>query len=358
MADDDDKTEEPTDRKLKKAREEGNVPKSEDFNGFLGLLLGAIMIFILTLLYTDRLMNAAGGCINSAFIRNLRIFITDKCQIYLGVIIEIAIITFIAGIFGSFLGYLIMSKGFVISKQPLKLNMEALNLGKNFTNMFKKENAVNLGISMIKETLFYSTFFLLLVYFLPAFVYQTLCFENCKGNVPIMFVYALVGTYILISFIFAAIDVPLKITFWKDKLKMSHKDIKDEHKETEGSPEVKRAQNEFRQELLQGSPSGPKNATFFIRGAGMIFGIRYNKEESPAPIIVAAGKTSEKATAIGQIAQQMRRLVIDDEEFVRKLSSLGVQGRPVPLEFVKEIRQCIMKLRQHEQEFGPVHPPK
>jgi flagellar biosynthetic protein FlhB len=151
---------------------------------------------------------------------------------------------------------------------------------------------------------------------------------------------------------------PLKVIFWKGKLKMSHKDIKDEHKETEGAPETKRAQHEFRNELLQGTPSGPKNATFFIRGASMIFGIRYNRQESPAPMVVAMGKTPDKANAIAQIASRMRRLVIQDEEFARKLGGLAVMGRPVPLEFVKDIRRCVMQLQKHEKEFGPVHPAK
>lgn len=358
MADNDDKTEEPTDRKLQKAREEGNVPKSEDFNGFLGLFLGIIMLFFLNLMYTDKLLFTIGGCFESVFISNPDLTITDKCQLYLSVVIEMAILIFIGGIFGSTLGYLILSKGFVISKQPIKFNVDALNIGKNLTNLFNKENATSLGISLFKETLYYGTFFFIITYFLPPIAYQTFCFENCGGESPLLFVYTLVGTYILISFIFAAIDVPLKVTFWKNKLKMSHKDIKDEHKETEGAPEVKQSQREFRDEILQGAPSGPKNATFFVKGSGMIFGIRYNKEESPAPIIVAVGKQTEKAIQIESVARAMRRLVIQDDDFVRALGGMAVNGRPVPLEFVKDLRKCIMQLRQHEEQFGPVHPAK
>ncbi|MFT6071637.1 MAG: flagellar biosynthetic protein FlhB [Alphaproteobacteria bacterium] len=358
MADDDDKTEEPTDRKLQKAREEGNVPKSEDFNGFLGLSLGILTLFTISNVYTEDLLANMGGCFESIFEDKLNHYVTEKCQGYLNVVIEISIITFISGIFGSTLGYLILSKGFVISKEPLKLNMQALDLGKNLTNLFNKENATSMAISIAKETLLYGSFFLIVLYFLPGIVYQTFCFENCRGNVPVIFIYVLVATYTLISFIFAAIDVPLKIIFWKAKLKMSHKDIKDEHKESEGSPDIKRAQNEFRNDLLHGSPAGPKNATFFIKGAGMIFGIRYNRQESPAPMVVAMGKKPDKANAIAQIASGMRRLIINDEEFSRKLGSIAVMGRPVPLEFVKDIRRCVMALQKHEQEFGPVHPAK
>ena len=54
----------------------------------------------------------------------------------------------------------------------------------------------------------------------------------------------------------------------------------------------------------------------------------------------------------------MRRLVIADDDFTENLKAKAIMGRPVPLEFVAQVRQCIMQLRQFEQEYGPVHPPK
>jgi flagellar biosynthesis protein FlhB len=358
MSDDDDKTEEPTDRKLRKAREEGNVPKSEDFNGFISLFLGILVLFIIYLFYTDRILDTMGTCFTSIFEDLKDSFFTKDCQSYLNIMVEISLIIFISGIFSSSLGYLILNKGFVIPKEPLKFNIQALDIGKNLQNIINKENVVSTVITIFKETSFYCSFFVILTYFLPGFVFQTFCFENCKGNIPLIFIYVLIATYTIISFIFSAIDLPLKLIFWKNKLKMSHKDIKDEHKETEGAPEIKRAQNEFRHELLQGAPAGPKNATFFIRGAGMIFGIRFNRQESPAPIVVAMGKKPDKVNAIGQIASRMRRLIVNDDDFSRRLGAMAVMGRPVPLEFVKEIRRCVMSLHKHEQEFGPTHPAK
>ncbi len=358
MSDDDDKTEEPTDRKLRKAREEGNVPKSEDFNGFVGLIIGIFVIYILIKLYRDKIRNNMGACIESIFLKQISGYITDKCQGYLTVMVEIFMMTLCSGVFAAFFGYFVFNKGFIIAKEPIKLNMQAFDIGGNLKNLLNKQNVIGFMMSLIKESLFYGSFAIIFLYFFPGIVYQTFCFENCSGNVPLIFIYVLVGTYVLIALIFTAIDVPFKIMFWKSKLKMSHKDIKDEHKETEGAPETKRAQHEFRHQLMHGAPMGAKNSTFFIKGNGVIFGIRYNRAESPAPIIVVAGKTAEKASVVGQVANQMRRLVVQDVEFANKLLNLGVVGRPVPLEFVKDIRRAVMELRKYEEEHGPVHPEK
>ncbi|MEM6602812.1 MAG: EscU/YscU/HrcU family type III secretion system export apparatus switch protein [Pseudomonadota bacterium] len=360
MADDDtSKTEEPTDNKLKKARQQGNVPKSEDLNGFMGVLFAVIIGFVMSLIYPDIIVENGATCLDTLWFYAVKGYsLTPDCITFAETMRDMAYAMFVGMIFAAFLGYFIMNKGFVISKQPLKLNMNALNIGENIKNLVRKENVVGTAISIVKESLFYGVFSIMLIFFLPIMVYESFCFLNCKGVTPLYYVYLLIACYTFIAFIFALIDYPLKIRFWKDKLKMSHKDIKDEHKEMEGSPEIKRAQNDFRWEMLNGTPTGPKNATFFVRGATTIWGIRYNREESPAPIVVAIGKNPEQANKISRIAQQMRRLVIADDEFTRLLAGKAVMGRPVPLEYVVNVRRCIMELRKHEEQFGPTHPPK
>jgi flagellar biosynthetic protein FlhB len=51
MSDDSDKTEEPTDHKLRKAKQEGNVPRSEDLNGFIGIVF---VLLFLTFAFQNR----------------------------------------------------------------------------------------------------------------------------------------------------------------------------------------------------------------------------------------------------------------------------------------------------------------
>ncbi len=213
---------------------------------------------------------------------------------------------------------------------------------------------VQTALSIGKEALFYGVFYLLLSRFFHDFVYETFCYDNCKGVTSFYFIAFLIAAYMLIALIFTLIDYPLKIMFRKEKLKISHKDLKDEHKEMEGSPEVKREQQQFRWEIINGAPAGPKNATFFIRGPDGIYGIRYNRNESPAPIVVAIGK-GDRAIAISQIAQSMRRPMIDDADFVKNLNAKAKMGRPVPLEFVAQIRNAIMQLRSHEAKYGAIH---
>ena len=354
MADDSDKTEEPTDHKLKKAREEGNVPKSEDTNGFFSLVFSLVTLALILYLAPDTLVKEMGVCIESVF-RTADMNSTNECIAFAETIFLLSGAMFAVMIFAAFTGYFVMNKGFVIPKQPIKFNIQALDIGTNFKNLFQKQNVTQTALSVLKETLFYGILYLVLSRYFPGFVYETYCYENCQGDTAFYFILILTAFYMIIALIFTLIDYPLKIMFWKDKLKMSHKDLKDERKEMEGSPEVKREQENFRWEMLNGAPSGPRNATFFIRGSNAVYGIRYNRNESPAPIVVAVGK-GDRAIGIMQTANALRRLVLADDDFVKNLNAKAKMGRPVPLEFVAQVRNAIMQLREWEAKNGAVHP--
>jgi flagellar biosynthesis protein FlhB len=354
LADDGDKTEEPTEHKLRKAREQGNVPRSEDMNGFFMLLFILVTFGIGAVGAYKSVVHQYDRCFTTIFMNNLNL--SKECLNIFGVLGIIVIAVFATVIIASFTSYMIINKGFTIPKQPFKFNLQALNLPSNFANLFRKENFVSTVTTIIKEIVFYTVFFLVLNYFLKALIFESFCFENCAGTAILYYILILIGILFILALIFAAIDFPMRIHFYKQKLRMSHKDLKDEHKELDGNPEVKQERNNFRWELLNGTPKGPGNATFFIRGGNIIFGIRYNRAESPAPIIVAIGR-GDSAQKISQIAQSKRRMIIFDDDFAGKLSKMGKMGRPVPLEFVGDIRGAIAKLREYESQNGPTHPP-
>ena len=55
MADDQEKTEEPTSKKIEDARKEGNVPKSQDTNGFVTLVIGIAVTFLMLPIITNKI---------------------------------------------------------------------------------------------------------------------------------------------------------------------------------------------------------------------------------------------------------------------------------------------------------------
>ncbi len=297
-----------------------------------------------------------GACVDSAFLAaHARAAPTRECTDLLtyGGIVIVAFLGI--EIMVAFLVYIVMNKGFLLPKNAFKFKLESLNFMANFKNLFKKENLTSFITSTIKEILLYGLFAMVFLKYFEPLIYAAQCGTNCSSNISEKFIWVLFLTLLPIGVVFAMIDYPLRVYFHRVSMRMSHKEVKDEHKETEGSPEVKQHRNEFKWEIMNGLPTGPRSATFFVRTADKIIGIRYRPEESPAPMIVAVGQTNEPTQRMASLGFNMRRLVVWDDQFAKALSKQAAPGRPVPLTFIREIRTCLAQLRQHEEKTGPTH---
>jgi type III secretion protein U len=355
----DDKTEEPTDHKLKKAREEGNIPSSEDLKGFISLAMSLAIIYSLASSTYLGFYAPAGACFSSGF--ELKIgseLFTKACGEVLHYMVTVVIVIFALEVGVAFATYFIINKGLVIPKEAIKFKFESLNAIQNLMGIFKKENLTTAFMSVFKEMLFYSIFMFLLSVYGKQMVYEAFCGEKCSGHAEYDFLMRLILIFLLIALVFSGVDYPLRVYFHKKSLMMDHKEIKDEHKEMEGNPEVKHERENFRWELLNGTPTGPGNATFFIKSREHIVGVRYIREESPAPMIVCVGKTADSVDRIFAVANTRRCLIINNHDFGAGVAKKAQVGRPVPLEFVGDIRKAIVALRQHEAKHGPSHKPK
>jgi type III secretion protein U len=299
----------------------------------------------------------AAACFASGFVGDPAL-LTKDCGQVLHFMAMVVVGIFSLEIAVAFASYLILNQGFLMPKDAFKFKIDSLNAIQNLMNIFKKENLTTAGMSVFKEVLLYGIFFFFMNKYGKAMVYEAFCGENCSGSAQYDFLFYLIAVMLLVSLIFSGIDYPLRVFFHKKSLMMDHKEIKDEHKEMEGNPEVKHERENFRWEVLNGTPTGPSNATFFVKSRDAIIGIRYIREESPAPMVVCVGKTADSMNRIAGVASARRCLVIADDEFGKGLAKKAQVGRPVALEFVGPIRKAILQLRQHEAKFGQTHKPK
>ena len=355
MSDDSDKTEEPTQRRLQKARDdEGNVPKSEDLKGFLMLFANVLLLVGTAEMAYRSLQAPAGACLDSAF-GNAPLGLTKACSALLQQAAILTIIVFAVEVVLSFLVYMMMNKGILIPKNALKLHFDKLNFVKNLQGIFKKDNIVPFILSIFKEIVLYLIFALCMKKYFAPLVMAAFCGTRCGGDPVTAYIYLLLFALLLPALIFGLIDYPLKVHFHKKSLMMSHKDLKDEHKETEGSPEVRQHRNDARWEVMHGVPVGPRNATFFVRSGDVVIGIRYRPEESPAPMIVSVARTIDSVVRVLGVGHSLRRLIWQNNDFADSLAPKAQVGRPVPLVFLRQMRTALGQLRQHETKYGATH---
>lgn len=137
------------------------------------------------------------------------------------------------------------------------------------------------------------------------------------------------------------------------QMKMSHKDLKDEYKETEGNPHIKA---KIRQKMAQGAQGGmmqevPNSNAVVTNPTHLAVAIKYNKEDCPVPTVVAKGERMI-AQAIKLKAEDHEVPVIENVELARALFGACEVGQAIPTELYKavaEILAYVQKLKKKKE---------
>ena len=159
--------------------------------------------------------------------------------------------------------------------------------------------------------------------------------------------------------VIAGIDLPIQLLRRLTRLKMSHQDMRDEHKEAEGSPERKAAIRQRQRQIAMGGVAAAMREAQFVITNPTHFAIAmaYDPLKASAPIVLAKGR-GEKALAMRELAAELavpclefpalarsvyyttrERQVIREELYAAVASVLAFvfalkRGEPVPRPFV------------------------
>jgi len=319
VADDQEKTEEPTAKKIEDAREEGNVPKSQDTSSFITLVIAISAFFALSsfmqerIIYIYRFVNSQIGI--ELDINTVHIIILTLMREFIFIVIPFAVIIAISGVLAAVLQF-----GFLFTTKAIMPKFSKINPIKGFANLVSMKKFIEMIKTIVKVSLVMTVayFFLLeftteltSVIFFPLF--DQIAWFKDKALI-------LISVMLLLFLILALFDLFfVRYNYFKD-LKMSKQEIKDEYKSMEGDPQVKgrikRVQMEMsKKRMMQDIPSADvviTNPTHYA------VAIRYDTEKEDAPIIVAKG-VDHLALKIKDIARQFDIQVIENPPLAREL---------------------------------------
>ena len=296
------KTQDPTSRRLEKAREDGKVVSSKEMFVFTILSVGVILMYILPPLIEDFLK------ISSSFFnfgpellhgRSPLQSIKEAIYFFLKVTIIFSTPLFIICVLTQFL----VGGGLNFSFKAMHWKLEKINPIKGLKRIFSMKGLVELGKSILKVLFLGGISFFVLNHYLPELV--NISDSNLFSAVnrlvslfPILVIALLVALALI-----AAIDFAWQKYDYIKSLRMSHKDVKDEYKETDGQPEVKQkirklqmnAATKSRKESA--SVDNLNEATAIITNpTHFAVALKYEVGDSKAPVVIAKGrgKNAEK----------------------------------------------------------------
>ena len=348
------KTEEPTQRRLEKAREDGDVLSSKEMFVFASSIAGLFVLMAMGLFSGNILQGWASLFEFSHPEELLTLKVLHAWQSYKILLIAAAFFgvpcfLFIVGM-QAFVG-----SGLSVSSKALGLKFEKLNLIKGLGRIFSVKGLVELIKSIAKVVLLTTCVVAFLWYMLPSIIYLSAgSLENGIGvlyRTLIYFVLALV----FILFAIGVGDYIWSRHTWLQKLRMTRQDMKDEFKESEGSPEVKarmrRLQMEASQRAAEQSQSvdNVKDATVIITNpTHFAVAIKYDPENDDAPLILAMGKDIIAKRVIEQ-AEIHSKTIVRSPILARALYFTGNIGQTISEQLYSAVASILAYVYQLER---------
>lgn len=286
------KTEEPTSKRLKDAKEKGQVARSKDLNATLILIVaGSSMLFLGPKMAQDLanvMINAFSFSSNDLLTNDILLkSLVTVCYYGFLSIIPLLFAILIASLFApiSLGGWSFSAKG--VKPQFSRMNplkgIKRMVSVKGFVEMFKSL-AKFLVVAVCGVLVIKSQFSDIL-----ALSYLPLEMAVTKG------ISILAWSFIIISsalILISLIDVPFQLHQHNKQLKMTKQEVKDEYKETEGKPEVKGQIRKAQQEIARRRmiEEIPKADVILTNPTHYAVALSYDEKGFTAPVVLAKGK--------------------------------------------------------------------
>ncbi len=335
-----DKTEPPTQKKIRDARKDGNVAKSKELTSTV-LLMGWL----------------AGGWLTIGFmydkIRGLfELSLRAVAQPFDQAIRELAHVAFDALVWMSipllalavFLGVLVefLQVGAIVTLKKLTPSLDKMNPVEGIKKMFSMDNLVELVKSVFKSAALLFIGWVVLRGMLPQLLLLPVA-EPAAMGAAIWHALVRIGIWTIFVFFFvSALDAGYQKYSYAKQLRMSRRDIKQEVKENEGDPYVKQRRRQLHQEWAQ------QNMLNAVRGSNVIvtnpthiaIALQYEHGVDDLPIVVAKGEDGV-AELIKKTAEEAGVPILQNIDLARGLHAQVELDNYVSDEFFEAVAEVL-----------------
>lgn len=337
MADEEEKTEEPTSKKIEDAKNEGNVSKSMEVSGATILLFGSMYLLFFSsysLLEIKKLMMFSYGFIGVELDSSIFFAITFSITItLLKVLAPLFTLVVILALVSNWVQF-----GFLVT--PLKFDLQKLDPIKGFQNIFGLKKIIEAFKLTLKLVIIMAVMTILFVLTYQDFL--AMMNQETEATMASMFALTVyfISAILFIIIIFAIIDFYFTRHYYMKSLRMSKQEIKDEFKNMEGDPQVKgrirRIQMQMAQKRMMSSV--PNADVVITNPTHYAVALKYDNKVDSAPKIVAKG-IDFLAIKIKDIAKENKIPIIENPALARSLFEQIDIDREIPSEFYKAMAE-------------------
>ncbi|MEO4013800.1 MULTISPECIES: flagellar biosynthesis protein FlhB [Pseudomonas] len=351
-----DKTEDPTEKRKKDSREKGEIARSKELNTLAVMLAGAggLLIFGGALAQDLMELMRMNFSLSREVIldqRSMGTYLLHSGQIALVAIQPVMITLLLAALIGP-----ISLGGWLFAAGSMAPKFSRMNPGAGLKRMFSAKALVELLKALAK---FFIVLFVALAV-LQSDIDDLLRIAHEPLDMAIIHSLQLVGWSTLWMacglIIIAAVDVPVQLWESHKKLLMTKQEVRDEHKDQEGKPEVKQRIRQLQREMSQRRMMAaiPDADVVITNPTHYAVALKYDPDKGGAPMLIAKG-SDFLALKIREIAVANEVLLLESPALARSIYYSTELDQEIPGGLylaVAQVLAYVYQIRQHRAGKG------
>ena len=351
-----DKTEDPTEKRKKDSREKGEIARSKELNTLAVMMAGSGALLVFGGMLAEDLMDLMR--LNFTLSRevimdqgSMGAFLLQSGKIALVAIQPIMITLLLAALIGP-----ISLGGWLFAAGSMAPKFSRMNPGAGLKRMFSMKAIIELLKALAKFLITLSVALMVLA----ADVDDLLRIAHEPLELAIIHSVVLVGWSTLWLacglIIIAAVDVPVQIWESMKKLKMTKQEVRDEHKDQEGRPEVKQRIRQTQREMSQRRMMAaiPDADVVITNPTHYAVALKYDSEKGGAPILLAKG-SDFLALKIREIAVANNVMLLESPGLARSIYYSTELDQEIPGGLylaVAQVLAYVYQIRQYQAGKG------
>jgi len=347
------KTEQPTEHKLKRLREEGQLVKSQELVGAIGLLLPALLLLFMA----PSMLKTCVEMVRFFFLRAVELDPTESAIIagnfliyFARLVVPILIVAVVAAVFSN----MVQTGGWLFTTKTITPDFSKVipRFGQYFKRIFSIDGLVKLGMSLVKIAIIGIVAYL----FIKADINKLLNLQ--KGDVYKGL--TLVGSIAIRMIIVVAVlmlvlsiaDYFFQRFRFRERHKMTRYEMKEEMKMYEADPQIQsRIRARFREMLRQNITTAvPKADVVITNPTHLAVALQYDESYMrDGPIVVAMG-ADEMAAKIREIAKEHEVPLVENKPLAWALYRETDVGDVVPAAYINTVAVIFSKVWRLNEE--------
>ncbi len=336
------KTEDPTPKRLRDAREKGNLLKSQEVVSVWVMIMGVWAMFEMAQQVPLRFQMALDEAIRLAMVDE-----GAQASRFAG-----ALVTHLLGVAGWVFGAVVMAAvlanlaqtGVYFSFARFSQGLESLSPVNNVKNLFSQKTLTQFGVNVAKVTIILGLawWFIGNQKGLVAQIYQCRADVLCGLSEASLIAFNLLLWMALSMVPLALIDWVIQRHIYLKDLRMSIDEVHREYKEQEGSPEMKGHRRQMAHELVNEDPAAHAHeASVVVRNPTHVaVALRYEPDVLPMPYVICKGM-GVMAERIIREAERHGVPTFEDVPLARGLNDACELGEHVPTAYVEPVARVI-----------------